>query len=259
MTGNASENPLSGKVALVTGGGRGIGRECALACAEAGASVAVAATTESEIRAVAEEIRGLGSESLAVQADVTSAEDTGRMARETAAALGGLDIAINAAGIGGPRLSFLENDPQTMLDITTVNVYGVLLSCQAELREMVKRGGGHIINISSGLAHRGVPLAVCYGSSKWAVEGITQGIVAEFKDKGVISHTIGPGRMITRNFPLSELTPDRYHEARPVKAIRGALLHLLTDPAGYPNGKYLSSVDFDRENGIEWKNPLIDA
>lgn len=259
MTGKSNGNFLAGKVVLVTGGGRGIGRECALAAAESGASVAVAATTDSEIQAVRDEIRRLDSRSLSVKTDVTKKDDTERMVRETTSALGGLDIAINAAGLGGRRVSLLDLDPGMYRDLLMVNVLGVMLSCQAELRQMVKQGGGHIINISSGLAHRAVPNAIGYSSTKWAVEGITQGIATEFGGRGILAHTLGPGRMITRNFPLSELPRDRYHEARPIEAVRGSLLDLLTNPAGYPNGSFLNSVDWDREHGIVWESPVKGA
>ena len=251
--------PLSGKVVLVTGGGRGIGRECALAAAEAGALVSVAATTYSEIEAVKDEINQLDCQALAVIANVTNKEDTKRMVQETVSALGGLDIAINAAGLGGRRGSLLDLDADMFRDLLMVNVLGVMLSCKAEIQEMLKQKGGHIINISSGLAHRAVPNAIGYSSTKWAVEGITQGIAVEFTNRGIIAHTLGPGRMLTKNFPLSELPKDRYHEARPLEAVRGSLMDLLTNPAGYSNGAFLNSVDWDREHGIEWESPLKDA
>ncbi|MFQ5914030.1 MAG: SDR family NAD(P)-dependent oxidoreductase [Nitrospinota bacterium] len=253
------EKPLAGQVVLVTGGGRGLGRECALAAAEAGASVAVAATTESQVRGVAEEIRAFGADGSAVRADVTRVKDVERMVNETVSRLGGLDVLINAAGLGGRRGSFLDLEPEMMREIITVNVVGVLFCCQAALREMAERGRGHIINFSSNYGRKGGRNAICYSSSKWAVEGITQGIAAEFKDRGIRVHSLSPGRVITHNFPLSELTKDRYPEVRPVEAIRGSLMDLLTDPDGFPNGGFLNAPDWDRENGIVWKSPLVDA
>jgi NAD(P)-dependent dehydrogenase (short-subunit alcohol dehydrogenase family) len=252
------EKPLAGQVVLVTGGGRGIGRECALTAAEAGAAVAVAATTESQICAVADELREMGADALAVRTDVTRVEETDRMVRETVSTLGSLDVLISAAGFGGRRCSLLDLDAEMMRELITVNVLGVLYTCQSALRQMVQQKRGHIINISSGLSQKGVPNAICYGSSKWAVEGITQGIAAEFKDRGIRAHSLSPGRVITQNFPLSELTKDRYGEVRPVEAIRGSLMSLLTDPDGYPNGRFLSAVEWDRERGIAWKSPLLD-
>lgn len=253
------EKPLAGQVVIVTGGGRGLGRECALAAAEAGASVAVAATTEAQIRSVAKAIEALGAKALAVRTDVTRAEETEWMVAETVSALGAPDVLINAAGVGGRRCSLLDLEPETMRQVVTVNVLGVLYSCRAALRAMAERGRGHIINISTNLGRRGVPNAICYSSSKWAVEGITQGIAAEFKDRGVRVHSLSPGRVITQNFPLSGLPKERYPEVRPVESIRGSLMYLLTDPDGFPNGGFLNAPDWDRERGIVWKSPLVEG
>ncbi len=258
MTANENEKPLAGNVVLVTGGGRGLGRESALAAAEAGASVAVAATTESQIRAAASEIRELGADALAVRTDVTREEEVESMIGETVSTLGGLDVLINAAGVGGPRGSLLDLDPEMMREIITVNVLGVMLCCQAALQEMVKQGRGHIVNFSSNLGRKGVPSAIGYSSSKWAVEGITQGIAAEFKDRGIRIHSLSPGPTVTQNFPHNDLPKERSSEVRPVEAVRGSLMYLLTDPDGFPNGGFLNAPDWDRERGIVWESPLAD-
>ncbi len=166
-----AEKPLTGQVVLVTGGGRGIGSECARTAAEAGASVAVAATTEVKIRSVAKEIRVLGANALHVQTDVSSVRSTKRMIRETVSALGGLDVLINAAGVDGPRGPVQEMNPKLWQRAFAVNVNGVFLCCRAAIPEMFKRGRGHIINISSVLARRPAPHAICYSATKWAVGG----------------------------------------------------------------------------------------
>ncbi len=253
-----SERPLKGQVVLVTGGGRGLGRQCALTAAEAGAAVSVVATTEEEIRGVAAECRLLGVSAVAPRADVTCLDDTRRMVEETLSALGGLDVLINAAGVDAPRGPFQNVDPSLWDRAFDVNVKGVFLACRAVIPEMLKRGKGHIINISSHLALRGAPGIIAYSATKWAVEGITRGLAAELQDRGIRVHSLSPGRVDTKNFPASLLPPDRWKEFRPPEAIRGSLLFLLTDPDATQSGAFLNAPDWDREHGIEWKSPLLD-
>src|SRR5262245_17684816 len=179
---------LEGKVALVTGGARGIGRGIALALARAGADVAVADVERLPTRsqqyaseavggftasqATAREIAGFGRKSTAIQADVTSKQDVVRMVRETVQGLGGLDVLVCNAGV--VSVAPVEEMPEETWDLTLdVNVKGVFLSCQAALPELKKRPGASIINIASVAGKNGFGGMAHYCASKFAVVGFT--------------------------------------------------------------------------------------
>src|SRR5512139_960190 len=177
---------LTGKVALVTGGARGIGRGIALALAEAGTDVALAEVNrlgssaqqygEAVISGVAAaqqtvgEIQALGRKALVIEADVTRKSDTLRMIDQTVAALGRLDILVCNAGV--VSISTVEKMPEDTWDVTmAVNAKGVFLSCQAAIPRLRQNGGGCIINIASVAGKNGAAGMAHYCASKFAVVG----------------------------------------------------------------------------------------
>src|SRR3989304_2679560 len=148
---------LAGKVALVTGGGSGIGRGIAIRFAEEGADVAVADLNRRGAETVVAEIGHFEGRTLAIEADVTSAADCERMVQETVAALGKLDIFVANAGIGRAA-PFLETAQEDWEAVIRTNLTGVFLSCQAAARQIVQQGhGGRIITIASVAAGRPPP------------------------------------------------------------------------------------------------------
>ncbi|MFD5098882.1 SDR family NAD(P)-dependent oxidoreductase [Streptomyces albidochromogenes] len=193
---------FSGKTALVTGAGSGLGRAVALAFAAQGANVVVAGrgrATLDETVAQAARQAGAGGTVVAVTADVSRSEDVRALVRESVERFGSLDVAVNNAGVfrgGGPVAELSEEDWRTLLD---VNVTGVLLSMQAEIDAMrSQEGGGAIVNVSSNLgAHLRVPGVAGYVASKAAVSALTRAAAVDHIQDGVRINAVSPGPAAT--------------------------------------------------------------
>src|SRR5436190_15671265 len=149
------------RVALVTGGGRGIGREIALAFARDGLSVAVAARDHARVAETAEAVRGLGVESLALELDVTDGAMVGDVFARVAAELGAIDVLVNNAGIA-ESASFARTDPALWERHLRVNVTGPYLCIRAALPGMLARGWGRVINVASLAGLYGSPYVTAY-------------------------------------------------------------------------------------------------
>jgi 3-oxoacyl-[acyl-carrier protein] reductase len=188
---------LEGRVALVTGAGRGIGRAIALTLAEAGADVAVNYRERIEpAEATAAEIRKLGRRAEVVQADVSRAANVARLVEATESRLGPIDILINNAGISEP--CSIEELSEELLDRTmTVNLKSVFLCTQAALPGMRARRFGRIVNISSGAARGAGAVGVHYNASKAAMEGLTRGYAARVVQDGVTVNAVAPSLIAT--------------------------------------------------------------
>lgn len=187
-----------GKVALVTGGGRGIGAQIAAELAEAGMKVAVSARSLEQIEQVAREIRGI-----AVQADVSDRASVAEMVTQVERELGAVDVLVNNAGISGPSVTrpIWEEDPADFWHVFEVNVLGAYLCCRAALPAMVQRGSGRIINVGSGAAYLPVSpgnvLGIAYGPSKAALYRFGELLAAQVAERGVAVFTISPGLVRT--------------------------------------------------------------
>ena len=184
---------LAGKVAIVTGGKRGIGRAIALAFAEAGADVAVCGRVieDGELGAVAEEIRRLGRHSLAVQADVSQKGDVDNLVQKVMEQFGAIDILVNNAGIviRAPLLDMSEEDWDKVIDI---DLKGCYLCAQAVGKRMVERKKGSIINITSSHAFKVSPGVVAYGVAKAGVVMLTRGLAQELGKYNIRANAIAP-------------------------------------------------------------------
>ncbi len=186
------EFSLSGKTALVTGGGRGIGRAIALTLAEAGADVAVAARTLSQVEQVANEIRALNRHSLALQVDVTDSLRVDEMVTHTTTELGRIDILVNNAGISGKSsLASFSNDAWHR--IIETNLSGPFYCCRAVASQMLERRFGRIINVSSISATVATMGGAAYNSSKAALNMLTKVLALEWAPYNVGVNAIGPG------------------------------------------------------------------
>jgi NAD(P)-dependent dehydrogenase (short-subunit alcohol dehydrogenase family) len=196
---SAPRTRFSGRTALVTGGGSGIGRATALALAAEGANVVVAGRTEGPLKETVGLIEEAGGTALAVTADVSRSADLAALVAATVERFGSLDVAVNNAGVlraGQPVAELPEEEWRTMLDI---NVTGVLLALQAEVRQMrTQPGGGAIVNISSNLGpHMRLPGTTGYATTKAAVSALTKGAAAEHIADGVRINAVSPGSTAT--------------------------------------------------------------
>ena len=193
---------LDGQVAVVTGGGRGIGRGLALGLAEAGADVVVAARRTDEVEAVAAEIRELGRRSLAVTCDVMEIEQVDALANTTFEELGRLDCWVSNAGGADDRV------PRTLLEMPerqwdfqlNLNLKAVWTGAQAAAKIMKDHGGGTIINISSAAAGVASPFNGPYAVAKSGVNNLTQTLAAEMAQLGIRVNGVSPGPIPTEVF-----------------------------------------------------------
>lgn len=188
---------LAGKVALVTGGGSGIGRGIAIRFAEEGADVAVADVNRAGAEATADEVRKLSQRGLAIEADVTSSADCARMVEETVAQFGKLDCLVANAGIAR-RAAFLETPEEDWKAVIDTNLTGVFLSCQAAARRMAQQGhGGRIITTASLAAIRPAPMMAAYHAAKAGVKMLTEVMALELAPHRITVNAIGPGLIET--------------------------------------------------------------
>jgi 3-oxoacyl-[acyl-carrier protein] reductase len=200
----AADAELAGKVALVTGGGRGIGRGVALELTRAGARVAVSARTREQVEATAAEIDGV-----AIEADVSVRADVERMVARAEEELGPLDLLVNNAGIALWEESAWELEPREWWHVLEVNVLGVYLCCRTTIPGMIERGGGRIVNVASGAAYLPGSRSTAYSASKAAVHRFSETLATQLEPHGIPVFSISPGLVRT------ELIGDNFGDDAP--------------------------------------------
>jgi NAD(P)-dependent dehydrogenase (short-subunit alcohol dehydrogenase family) len=188
----STPTPLAGKVALVTGGNRGLGRGMALALAEAGAGVVLAARDQASLDAVAEEVRAAGRRALAVPTDVTSSAAVDALVASAVEELGSLDVLVNNSGVLHPQ-PLLETSDEDWDRVLATNLRGTFLCSRAAGRVFKEHGAGKVINIASNFAYMGVPGFVSYCSSKAAVVAFTRALAVEWARLNIQVNAIAPG------------------------------------------------------------------
>ncbi len=188
---------LQDRRALVTGGGRGIGRDIALTLAAAGADVALLARTRQEVERVAVEVAAAGTRSLALTADLADRQAVEAAVESIDDAWGGVDILVNNAGVLGPVGPSHEVDPDAWFEAIRINLGGCFLCSRAVLPGMIGRRDGRIINLSGGGAVSPRPWFSAYGASKAAIVRFTETLAAEVADHGVQVNAISPGAVNT--------------------------------------------------------------
>jgi NAD(P)-dependent dehydrogenase (short-subunit alcohol dehydrogenase family) len=216
MTSEAAMPSLRGKVALVTGASRGIGREIALALAGAGADVALAGRDTGRLDGVAGEVRALGRTALPVATDVTDRAHVENLVARTVAELGGLDVVVNNSGVVSsvPLLEVTDEEWDRVLD---TNLRGVFLVTRAAGRHLVEQGSGKVVNIASNFAFKGVAGHAAYCASKAAVVAFTRTMAVEWARHGVQVNALAPGYVATDL--NADVRSDADAEARIVRSV----------------------------------------
>ena len=235
------------RVVIVTGGGSGIGRVTALAFAREGARVLLSDVNEVGGEETAAEIEGQGGIARFMAVDVRAADQVAAMVDAAVREFGGLHVAVNNAGVGGERLSNIQDDSEANYDLVMdVNVKGVWLGMKYEIPALIASGGGAIINIASVAGLIAFPGNAVYSASKHAVIGLTKSVAVEAVRHGIRVNAICPSytdtRMVSTMVDQQPRLAERVKSASPMRRLAtpeeivANILYLASDQAAYVNG-----------------------
>ncbi|HEY4961069.1 MAG TPA: SDR family oxidoreductase [Terriglobales bacterium] len=200
---------LSGSVAVVTGGGRGIGLGIAAALSGLGATVVITGRNENRVHAAARELSSRGPACEGVVCDVTDLASVTALGTRLREKYGRVDILVNNAGIGGPPTLLHELDPDQWDAMFHTNVRGVFYMLRAVVPLMMVAGAGHIVNISSLAGKNPLPRGAAYSASKWALNGLTYSVAEELRAHNIRVSLVCPGSVNTEFSPHPGKDPDR--------------------------------------------------
>ena len=200
MQGEGPMRKLENRIAIVTGASQGIGKAIALAFGQQGAKVVVTARTTDAIEAVANQLREIGTEALAITADLSVETDIRRIAEETVKRFGGTDILVNNAAIIHPRLDLVDFNANLWRQVIDVNLIAPALLTKAVLPSMINNRFGMILNISSIGGRKGSKGRSAYRATKAGLISLTESVAAEVKPYGVDVNCICPGGVDTEGF-----------------------------------------------------------
>jgi 3-oxoacyl-[acyl-carrier protein] reductase len=187
---------LKGKIALVTGAGKGIGRAIAIALANEGVNVGLIARTEKDLKAVAAELSAIGVQSAIAIADISDMNAVNHAVASIESKLGNIDILINNAGFGTFG-KFMELSPEVWENHIRVNLFGVYYTTRAVLPQMIERKLGDIVNVSSTAGLKGAAITSAYSASKFAVMGLTDSLMQEVRKHNIRVTAMAPSTVVT--------------------------------------------------------------
>jgi NAD(P)-dependent dehydrogenase (short-subunit alcohol dehydrogenase family) len=232
---------LQGKVALVTGASQGLGRALALACAKEGANLVISSRSADSLEPVAEEARASGVKVLAVPADVSRSKDVQKLVDATAERFSKIDVLVNNAGLLGPRVRIEEYPEDDWRSVLDANITGPFLVSKAAIPHM--REGASVINVTSGVSIEGRAEWGAYSVSKFGLEGLTQILAAELKDRGIRANSVDPGGM--RTDMRAAAYPDEDHKSRITPEENTAVfIYLASDESREVTGQRFKAQEF---------------
>ncbi len=265
-------NELKGKVAVVTGASRGVGRHIAVRLAREGAALALLARDEASLQKTRQEIETIGARALVVPLNLADAASI-MLAKETIERdLGIPSILINAAGVFGPMSLVKDSDPAAWIETITINTIAPYLTCRALVGGMIASGWGRIVNVTSAAAlHEPGPINSAYGTSKAALNQFTRHLAAELKGSGVTANVIHPGDVKTDMWAYIKVASQRLGSSAeaytrwvdwvektggddPEKAA-DLVASLMSSDAGEINGRFLWIKDGLQSPIASWGAP----
>lgn len=252
----SGQTSLSGQVAFVTGGGRGLGRAFALALASAGATVAVCARSEEQLAETVRLIEDAGGRAVALPADLSDPAAIEPVTAAVERQLGPVDLLVNNAGVSGPAGPEWEVAPDQWWHTLEVNLRAPFLCARAVLPGMIARRRGRIINVSSNTGNDALPLLSAYGSSKAALTYFSTCLAGAVQEYGIIVFAYGPGLVHTAMSTHTSTSPDvpkavrepirkRFEEGSDVPLARSVerFLFLVSGQADALSGRFISTYD----------------
>lgn len=238
---------LKNKVAVVSGAGSGIGRAVAESYAREGAKVVIADINVTNGEETVARIKKEGGDAFFVKADSSTAKDNKMLIDAVVEKYGRLDIACNNAGMGGPAAPTGEYDPENWDKVIALNLSGVFYACRYEIEQMMKNGGGSIVNIASIHGTVAAPNSVAYTASKHGVVGITKNIASEYGEKNIRCNAVGPGYIETPlltdhlNKDMMKAVTDKSTMKRlgTPQEIADLVVFLSSDKSSFTTGSYI--------------------
>ena len=238
---------LSGRVALVTGGSRGIGKAVALAYAREGAKVVICARKQADLKRAAREIRAAGGEASWIAADITKARDVKRLLRAAEKLYGTIHILVNNASILGPRAPIARYPLAAWEEVLKVNLTAQFLVTKEVLPLMIAQREGSIINLSSGVGRAGKARWGAYAAAKFGVEGFTQLLADEVKEFNIRVNAVNPGATRTEMRALAYPEEDLLMLPTPDQ-ITAVFVYLALPEAGGITGKSFDARDWPNKS-----------
>lgn len=247
---------LAQKVAIVTGGGSGMGREICLEYAKEGAAVVVTSNVPQQIEQVAAECRDLGARAIAVDCDVTNEGAVERLMGRAAAEFGKIDILVEAAGIGFAHIgaptftTVMDSTLDQWNRIISVNLMGVYLCAREVIPHMRRNGGGSIMAFSSGTVRFPQGGLAPYTASKFAVEGFVKILAQEVEADNIRVNCIQPGGIVDTALIGPEISAEQKRDFHQPSVVRAAAVYLGSDESRMITGRSIVGAEYNRERGV---------